>query len=136
VLYLDQPRLVHCFEVVIPGDEANPPPQVAGMALGATPMAGRPLPVKFRLVDPADGKARSGVKDVRVVSFRVPGDDRSQSIARPGADGFYETEIAVPDSGTYYLFVEAPSVALVPTAGRLIQVPRQDAAADLSRGKP
>jgi len=136
VLYLDQPRLVHCFEVVLPGDEANPPPRVAGMTLGTAPVAGRPLPIKFRLVDPADGKARSGVKDVRVVSFRVPGDDRSQSIARAGADGSYETEIAVPDSGTYYLFVEAPSVALVPTAGRLIQVPRQDAAADLSRGKP
>lgn len=136
VLYLDQPRLVHCFEVAITGDQAVPPPQVAGMALGAAPMAGRPLPVKFRLVDPVDGTARTGVRDVRVVSFRVPGDDRSQSIARPGADGLYEAEITVPDSGTYYLFVEAPSVGLVPAAGRLIQVPRREAAADLSRGKP
>jgi hypothetical protein len=136
VLYLDQPRLVHCFEVAIGGTEADGPPRVAGMVLGAAPVAGRPLPVTFRLVDPADGKSRSGVRDVRVVSFRVPGDDRSQSIARPDADGLYRAEIAVPDGGTYYLFVEAPSVALVPTAGRLIHVPRTEAANDIPRGKP
>jgi hypothetical protein len=126
VLYLDQPRLVHCFEARIEGDPADdgaaPPPRVDAMALEAEPRAGTPLQVRFRLVDPADGAPRSGVGDVRVVSFRVPGDDRAQSHAQPEADGFYRAEIAVPQSGTYYVFVEAPSVALVPTTGRLIRV--------------
>ena len=76
------------------------------------------------------------MRDVLVVSFRVPGDDRSQSLARPGAGGLYEAEIAVPESGTYYVFVEAPSVGLVPAAGRLIQVAPAQAAAAALRGKP
>jgi len=127
VFYLDQPRLVLCFDLRIDADPADgaaeaTPPRLDAMSLGAAPEAGSVLPLRFRLVDPASGAPETGVPDVRVVSFRMPGDDRAESDARPGADGFYTAELRVPHAGVYYVIVEAPSVALAQTTARIIDV--------------
>jgi hypothetical protein len=127
VLYLDSPRAVYCFGMRVDGDanggiEAAAPPQMRDLALGAPPLAGHELPLRFRLVDPESGAPVSGLADVRVLSFRVPGSDASRSRAVPSADGTYEGVIVPPRPGAYYVFVEAPSVALAPTAGRLVMV--------------
>jgi hypothetical protein len=127
VFYLDQPRLVQCFDLRIQADPADgaagaPPPRLDAMALGAAPQAGGVLPIRFRLVDPASGAPQTGVPDVRVVSFRMPGRDRAQSHARAEADGFYTAELSVPHAGLYYVIVEAPSVALAQTTARIIDV--------------
>ncbi len=123
VLYLDQPRLVHCFEVAITGDQADPPPQVAGMALGGgaggrRAAAGASSAWSIRPTarpGPACATCASSASACRATTGRTA----SRALA---PTGLYEAEIAVPDSGNYYVFVEAPSVALVPAAGRLIAV--------------
>ena len=64
----------------------------------------------------------SAVQDARVVSFAIPGQSAARSAARALGDGAYEAEVSVPLPGNYYVFVEAPSVALAPAAGRVVAV--------------
>lgn len=127
VFYLDQPRAVQCFPLRVLADPngpaaSRPAPRVSAFNLGAEPHAGKKLPLRFRLTDGATGAAATGVPDVRVVSYRMPGDDRSETRARPDADGFYNTDVFVPQAGIYYVFVDAPSVALAPSRARIINV--------------
>ena len=127
VFYLDTPRLVQCFEARIEGDSAGTEsaaatPEVTDMVLGGAPRAGTPLALQFRLVNPQTGAPMSSVSDARVVSFAIPGRNAARSMARPLGDGAYEAEVTVPEPGNYYVFVEAPSVALAPAAGRLVAV--------------
>jgi hypothetical protein len=127
VLYIDSPRIVQCFETRIDrdaagGDDATMTPQVTDLTLRGTPRAGEPLALQFRLVDPQTGVPMSGVRDARVVSFAIPGQGAAHSMARPLGDGAYQAEVTVPVPGNYYVFVEAPSVALKPVAGRLVAV--------------
>jgi YVTN family beta-propeller protein len=127
VLYLDTPRIVQCFEVRIDGDSAGgesaaATPLVTDLVLTSTPRAGEPLGLQFRLVNPQTGTAMSSVSDARVLSFAIPGHSAARSAARPLGDGAYQAEVTVPVPGNYYVFVEAPSVALAPAAGRLVAV--------------
>jgi len=125
VLYVDAPRLVQCREVKVapePGQADAARTTVAGMALLDVPRAGHPLPLQFRLVDAETGIPVNDVDDARVLSFRIPGNDAGRSLARPLGDGAYAAEVSVPTPGRYYVFVEAPSVALAPTAGRIVTV--------------
>ena len=127
VLYIDAPRLVQCFETRIDRDSAGDDgvaatPLVTDLVLTGTPRAGAPLALQFRLVNPQTGTSMSGVRDARVLSFAIPGQSAARSTARPLGNGAYEAEVTLPVPGNYYVFVEAPSVALAPVAGRLIAV--------------
>lgn len=126
-LYLDSPRTVQCFEVTIEpdpaaGDAAAVTPRVSDLTLSGEARAGEPLSLQFRLVDPHTGTAMSAITDARVVTFAIPGQNAARSIARARADGGYQAELNLPKQGNYYVYVEAPSVALAPTGGRLIAV--------------
>jgi hypothetical protein len=127
VLYIDTPRIVQCFQAQIESDAAGDEettaiPLVTDLKLSGTPRAGEPLTLHFRLLDPQTGTPMSAVQDARVVSFAIPGQSAARSAARPLGDGAYEAEVSVPLPGNYYVFVEAPSVALAPAAGRLVAV--------------
>lgn len=127
VLYIDTPRIVQCFEARIDRDSASgeseaATPLVTDLVLTGTPRAGEPLALQFRLVNPQTGMPMSGVHDARVVSFAIPGNNAARGLARPLGDGAYEAEVTVPVPGNYYVFVEAPSVALAPVAGRIVAV--------------
>ena len=80
----------------------------------------------IRLVDPQTGLPVNSVCDARVVSFAIPGQNAGRSPAQPLGDGAYRADISVPVAGNYYVFVEAPSVALAPVAGRLVAVAPAD----------
>ena len=127
VFYTETPRTVQCFETRIDPDAASRDdaartPLVTDLALDGTPRAGQPLAVQFRLVDPQTGLPMSSVRDARVVSFAIPGRSAGRSPAQPLGGGAYRADITVPAAGNYYVFVEAPSVALAPVAGRLVAV--------------
>jgi YVTN family beta-propeller protein len=127
VLYIDTPRIVQCFEARIDRDSADEEgavatPLVTDLVLTGTPRAGAPLALQFRLVDPQTGTPMNGVRDARVLSFAIPGQSAARSMARPLGDGAYQAEVTVPAPGNYYVFVEAPSVALAPAAGRIVAV--------------
>ena len=127
VLYLDAPRIEQCFELRIDrdsagGEAAAATPLVTDLVLSGSPRAGSPLALQFRLVDPLTGAPISGVRDARVLSYAIPGRGAARSQALSLGDGGYRAEMTVPEAGNYYVFVEAPSVALAPAAGRIVAV--------------
>ncbi len=127
VLFVDSPRIVQCFEVRVERDAADgkataATPVVTDMVLGGSARAGAPVPLRFRLVDPETGAPVSDVRDARVLGFHIPGSHALRSAATPIGDGAYQAEVNAPVAGNYYVFVEAPSVALVPAAGKLFAV--------------
>jgi YVTN family beta-propeller protein len=131
VFYTETPRTVQCFETRVDPDAASRDdtartPLVTDLALDGKPRAGQPLAVQFRLVDPQTGAPVSSVRDARVVSFAIPGQSAGRSAAQPLGGGAYRADVTVPAAGNYYMFVEAPSVALAPVAGRLVAVAPAD----------
>jgi hypothetical protein len=127
VLYVESPRIVQCFEMRVAGDPADDKDMaasaaVADMALSGSARAGVPVALRFRLVNPETGTPLSDVRDARVMTFRIPGTNAARSAAKSLGDGAYQAEITAPVAGNYYVFIEAPSVALAPAAGRLIAV--------------
>jgi hypothetical protein len=127
VLFVDSPRITQCFEVRIERDSADgkaaiATPLVTDMVLAGNARAGAPVPLRFRLVDPETGAPVSDVRDARVLGFHIPGTHALRSAATPLGDGAYQAEVTAPVAGNYYVFVEAPSVALAPAAGRLFAV--------------
>jgi len=127
VFYTDSPRTVQCFETRIDrdatgDDQTARTPVVTDLALNGTLRAGQPLTLQFHLVDPQTGQPVSSVRDARVVSFAIPGRDAARSSARPLGGGAYQADINMQVAGDYYVFVEAPSVALAPVAGRIVAV--------------
>ena len=111
---LDSPRITHCFQA-----EAKPNPDVRKekqVALRVEYLnkdkqlrAGENYTVRFKLFDTATAKAKSDLRDVRVLTFLAPGTWQKREFARSVGDGVYELDIKVPQSGLYFVFVESRS---------------------------
>jgi YVTN family beta-propeller protein len=114
--FLDSPRIVHCFSA---DAEANPELRRAraGLVLEylvedrVVPAADN-VPVRFRLADTLTGHGKEGIRDVTLVSFRTPGRDRRQTVARDQGDGVYEARLKLPTPGAYYVYVTVPSLKI------------------------
>jgi DNA-binding beta-propeller fold protein YncE len=121
-LYLDNPRLLHCFPVEVAVDPARAverqPLKVEFLdrsAATAGVPAGQETAVRFRLTDPGSGAPRSGLTDVRVLTFLSPGVwQQRQWASEIGdvGDGRYEVRFRPPEAGLYFLFVEVASAGL------------------------
>jgi YVTN family beta-propeller protein len=111
---LDSPRITHCFEA-----EAKPNPEVKQAKqvalrieyLNRNKLArvGEGYRLRFRLTEAATLKAKSDLKDVRVLTFLAPGIWQRRDFARPVGEGVYELDINVPQEGVYLIFVESQS---------------------------
>ena len=111
---LDSPRITHCFEA-----EAKPNPDVRRekqVALRVEYLnketqlrVGENYKLRFKLIDTATLKARSDLKDVRVLTFLASATWQKRELARSVGDGFYELDIKVPQTGLYFVFVESRS---------------------------
>jgi YVTN family beta-propeller protein len=106
---LETPRLLHCFAAQA---KANPLIKHEVAVLGVEYLrtdrraaAGEPTPFRFRLVTPSTGLPRSGLKDVRVLFFRLPGKDRTEVAAEEEGDGIYRAMLPFPRPGAYYVYV-------------------------------
>jgi YVTN family beta-propeller protein len=116
-LWVDSPRLIHCF----PLELAENPKLAAGRkpALGVemrmektTVAAGREVEVRFKLSDPRSGAAKTGLEDVRVLTFLAPGIWQQRHWAKHLGEGLYEIRFTPPEEGLYYVFVEVASQGL------------------------
>ena len=105
---LESPRLVNCFSL-----EAKENPALAShrrrivveflmqnreVPLGAT------VPVRFK-VRTEGGEPQTGLKDLRVLSFLVPGQRRNERLAREVEPGVYEAAVAIEEHGAYSIHV-------------------------------
>ncbi len=115
--FLDSPRVVHCFNLTVRDNPAlkklaerrvNLQPLMAARVI----QVGEPVELKFKLTDPATGKAHENLSDVRVLAFLAPGVWQKREIARASSDGIYTLTASVPQPGIYYVFVECPSLGL------------------------
>ncbi len=113
---LDTPQILHCFSA-----EARPNPLIDHVTAPLTieyqlqdrrMHVDTPAPLRFRLVDSHTGQPVTGLKDVGVRYFRVPGTDRKEMRATEEGDGVYRADLALSHPGAYYVHVGVPSAGI------------------------
>ncbi|MBU4162569.1 MAG: YncE family protein [Alphaproteobacteria bacterium] len=113
ILTLDSPQMIECFDFAaalnpeLASDEL--PLRIAYDNRGGmlTP-AGEEVKIHFTLNDTAKGGAPYEGTDVKVLTFRAPGQDRTEHAVKSLGDGKYEFAFTPEVSGAYYMY---PSVA-------------------------
>jgi DNA-binding beta-propeller fold protein YncE len=116
--FLNEPRVVHCFDLTVAADPNAPARQVARtvkiepMMDKKTVRAGSDVEVKFRLTDSATSEVRGGARDVQALALLAPGVWQKRILASSGDDGLYRVRIPVPEPGVYYVFLESSSLNL------------------------
>jgi YVTN family beta-propeller protein len=111
---LDSPRVTHCFSA-----EAKPNPDVPREKQVALRIeylnkdqqlrVAENFKLRFKLVDSATSRAKSDVKDVRVLTLLSSGTWQKRDFARSVGDGVYELDVKVPQGGVYFIFVGSNS---------------------------
>ena len=111
---LDSPRITHCFNA-----EAKPNPDVPRERKVAIRIeylnkdtqlrVAENYKLRFKVIDNTTLKAKSDLKDVRVLTLLSSGTWQKRDFARSVADGVYELDINVPQTGVYFIFVESRS---------------------------
>ncbi len=116
-VFLDNPPLIHCFELEIEADPTKPatPPAVRAHAVNTekVPLAGRPQVFMFRLEEEQSGLEVAEKTDVRVLAT-LPARWQQFFSAHPisGRDGSYAIEFTPPHGGLYCFYVACPSAGL------------------------
>jgi YVTN family beta-propeller protein len=113
-LFVDSPRLVHCFPVKLAENPALAAARKLPLAIEvatekSTVSVGEDVAVRFKLTDPDSGEARKGLKDVRVLTFLSPGIWQQRHWADEVGEGMYEIHFTPPESGVYFVFIEVAS---------------------------
>lgn len=113
---LQSPQILHCFSAEA---KANPliakildPITVDFENQPRTAKSGGTLALRFKLRDPATGRAKTGLQDARVMYFLAPGRNRSEAAAKEIGDGIYEVDVNLSQPGAYYVYVGVPSMKL------------------------
>jgi len=121
-LLLDSPRIVHCFPVkvaenpVLAAERSHKPLGIEVLSQTDTVTAGQEATVRFRLTDPNDlkhpGAPKTGLHDVRVLTFLSPGVWQQRHWATESAAGIYEIRFQPPEAGLYFIFLEVASAGM------------------------
>ena len=148
--FLDSPRTIHCFAV-----EVAPSPELAAQRARERPVevqpildgraletggrvvlqVGEKIALEFKLVDPATKEPRTGVEDVRVLTFRAPGTNQRRQPAHQVGNGVYQVDFVAPEAGVYYAFLESASLGLRYNESRkLILIARDEPAPESGEG--
>ena len=114
-LFVDSPRIVHCFEAEVLPDPvqearrlASRPAQVTWIE-NAAAVAGSPVRRRFRLADPRTGKPATGLTDVVVMTYPASGLWQERQPAREAGEGIYEVSFVPRSPDLYSARVECPS---------------------------
>jgi YVTN family beta-propeller protein len=116
-LFVDSPKLVRCFPVTVAEDPvlaAARRPKLGIEPVGApsTVAVGKDVALRFKITDPVSGAPRTGLRDVRVLTFLSPGIRQQRQWASETAPGTYEIHFTPAESGVYYVFLEVESAGL------------------------
>jgi hypothetical protein len=135
---LEQPRLVNCFSL-----EAKEDPLLAAqrkrivveyLVKSREVPLGKTVPVRFT-VKTEGGEPQTGLKDLRVLSFLVPGQHRNETIAREVQPGVYEAPVAIPEHGAYQINVASKQLQkeFKDLANLTVRTARPDLEAEMKR---
>jgi YVTN family beta-propeller protein len=119
-LFVDSPKLIQCFPVKVAVDPVlaasrKPPLGVEPLTTGGREGkigVGEDVAVRFKLTNPQTGAPRTGLEDVRMLTFLAPGIWQQRQWAREVGQGIYEIHFKPPQAGTYFVFVEVASAGL------------------------
>jgi YVTN family beta-propeller protein len=137
-LMVNTPRIIDCFSV-----EAKENPALASarqqvvaeflVASREVPL-GASVPVRVRLSG-ADGKPQTGLTDVKLLSFLVPGQRREEAAAREVEPGVYEATVQIPEHGAYSIHVSSRKLMKEPRdlAFLSLRTARPDIEAEIKR---
>jgi YVTN family beta-propeller protein len=118
VFFVNSPRLVHCFEVVIAANpelaDRGPTPQVHVVPLlGAhTVPVGSKVHLPFKLTDPRTQSPKTDLEDVNVLVYLAPGIWHKRQWAAHAGEGVYTIDFVPPQAGIYYVSLECRSLGL------------------------
>ena len=135
---LEQPRLVNCFSL-----EAKEDPLLASqrksivveyLVKSREVPLGKTVPVRFT-VKTEGGEPQTGLKDLRVLSFLVPGQRRNETFAREVQPGVYEATVAIPEHGAYQINVASKQLNkdFKDLANLTVRTARPDLEAEMKR---
>jgi YVTN family beta-propeller protein len=115
---MNSPRIVHCFSVRV---EPNPEfaaakdsgeVRIEPLIKDRQVRVGEKIRLQFKLVDSETKRPKPGLRDLGALIFLAPGIWQNRPGAREVARGIYEIEFQPPQSGVYYVYLEAPSLGL------------------------
>ncbi len=117
ILTLDSPQLIECFDFAA---AINPnlvrdelPLRIAYETRGGTlAPTGQEAKVRFTLSDTAKNGAPYSGDDVTVLTFRAPGQDRTEHKVKSLGEGKYEFVFTPNTSGAYYVYPSVSSQGL------------------------
>lgn len=140
-LFVDSPKLVRCFPVTVAEDPvlaAARRPKLGVEALGApsSVSTGEDVALRFKLTDPANGAPRTGLKDVRVLTFLSPGVWQQRQWASETAPGTYEIHFKPAEPGVYFVFLEVASAGLPYQKSPFLVLSAQSPKSQASNGDP
>lgn len=115
-LYLDSPRLYHCFPVKVAVNPAlaaakKPVLEVEMLSAQTTIPVGEETEIRFRLRS-ADGSPKTGVADATVLTFLSPGLWQRRQLATEIEAGLYRVTFRPPETGLYFVFLGVESEGL------------------------
>ena len=112
---LDSPRVVNCFDVRVKPNPAlekqypSQPLEVQYLVEDTRIQIGKRTNVRFKLKDRVTGTAKTGLEDVRVLTFLASGEWQERQWAASVGDGVYEVSFVPPEPGVYYVFLQCQS---------------------------
>jgi YVTN family beta-propeller protein len=135
---LESPRLVNCFSL-----EAKEDPLLASerkrivveyLVKSREVPLGKTVPVRFT-VKTEGGELQTGLKDLRVLSYLVPGQRRNETFAREVEPGVYEAPLAIPEHGAYQINVASKQLQkeFKDLANLTVRTARPDIDAEMKR---
>ena len=115
--FLNSPRITHCFRVWVEPDpeklrQREAPINIESLIERRILRVRETARLRFRLTNAGTGAPRTGLEDVRALTFRAPGTWHQRFPAKEIGDGVYEIEFAPPESGVYYVYLESASAGL------------------------
>lgn len=112
---IDQPRIATCFQITV-ADAAGEKKFSAGAAITVEALSGEEavtshqnVTLRFRIVDPLDMQAVTGLKDVQALVFEPPGLWQQRRPVKEVGDGIYALELVFPHAGLFKIMLTISS---------------------------
>jgi YVTN family beta-propeller protein len=109
-LFLDTPRIVHCFPLEVAVDPNRPLEKRRKLMVrpltdpATTLTVGSATELRFRALDPSTGDPVSGLADLTVLTVLAPGVWHDRRPAEEIGEGEYRLSFTPPRPGVYYVY--------------------------------